>query len=246
MFQKKYLIMIGLAICLFILYFFYNEIIKVKTIIMPAYQKTMALEAKVLQLEKKTTELISYQHKKAVPMNESPALSITYQSDMVKNGNLSAKYSEISESEAKLIQKIENSKQSKTNVSTMAPNHSQKMTSYPVQKITEDRVQKPTIPIGDFSDHTNDQNEDAELNVNIANIINKQNNDTGIMAEYEKILNGLSDHENDNDELDADIIKSITESIKDADIPSENSLSELPLKPKTVKKNKRKQQSRHN
>ncbi len=86
MIQTKYLIIIGIIICLLIIYYLYCEISNAKKIFTPAYQKTMALEVKIADLEKKNMELLQKKMIHYNKKNDSPALSITYQSDMVKNG----------------------------------------------------------------------------------------------------------------------------------------------------------------
>ena len=109
MIANKYLIMIGIIICLLVLYYFYDEISNVKKLFMPTYQKTMALEAKIMDLERRNIEFNKRKMESINCMNDSPALSITYQSDMMRNNNLSVKYGDLSETEAKeLLQKIEN------------------------------------------------------------------------------------------------------------------------------------------
>ena len=122
MIQTKYLIIIGAIVCLLILYYFYDEISSVKKIFLPTYQKTMELEAKLLCLEKKTNELIP----KKIPVAQkvdSPAMTISYQSDMVKNGNLSVRYADLSVTEAKeLLKHIDQNKPIKpTNQPTNQP-----------------------------------------------------------------------------------------------------------------------------
>ena len=112
MFETKYLIMIGAVVCLLILYYFYDEISNVKKSFIPTYQKTMALEAKLAELEKKTNDFLPLSKKKSIPAYESPVFSVSYNSDAIKNGNLSAKYIDLSETEAKkIIKNIEQHKQ---------------------------------------------------------------------------------------------------------------------------------------
>lgn len=101
MIEKKYLIMIGVIICLLLLYYFFDEIRNLKKSLLPTYQKTMALEAKVSLLEKKVIPPIS--DKRGSKRNDSPVFSISYQSDMIKNPNQSLRYDGISESEASKI-----------------------------------------------------------------------------------------------------------------------------------------------
>jgi len=99
MIQTKYLIIIGVVVCLLVLYYFYSEISTVKKLFLPTYQKTMELDAKILNLEKKTNQNISTN--KLSHKNNSPAMTISYQSDMVKNGNLSVRYADLSDTAAK-------------------------------------------------------------------------------------------------------------------------------------------------
>lgn len=105
MIETKYLIMIGIAICLLILYYFYDDISNIKKSFVPIYQKTMELEAKVIKLE--TDKIfVKPMPKKKYIKNESPAFSISYQSDMISKGNLSTRYTDISETEANNLLKI--------------------------------------------------------------------------------------------------------------------------------------------
>jgi signal recognition particle GTPase len=108
--------MICAVVFLLILYYFYDEINRVKKLFVPAYQKTMELEAKVLSLEKKAGEWMekNSQHslkitgntsvtKSKQSKNDSPAYSITYFSDVVRNPNASIKYCQLSETETREI-----------------------------------------------------------------------------------------------------------------------------------------------
>ncbi len=126
MIQAKYLIIVGVIVCLFVLYYFYDEISGVKKMFLPTYHKTMSLEAKVFELEKKSNELLK---KKIVnPMIDSPALSVTYQSDMCKNGNLSIKYADLTDTEAhellhNINQNSKNRSMTQSNKSMIQPNN---------------------------------------------------------------------------------------------------------------------------
>lgn len=109
MIPTKYLIIIGIIICLLVLYYFYSEIAKMKKSFIPAYQKTMSLESKILGIEKQINS--ACKRKMITNKLNSPVYSISYQSDMLKNGNLSVKYADITETEAKeLLQNIEKNK----------------------------------------------------------------------------------------------------------------------------------------
>lgn len=121
MIETKYLIIIGAVISLLILYYFYDEMSNTKKIIMPTYQKTMLLESKLIDLEKKTdTFILNFKNQvQSHPQNQptknnrkkpidSPALSITYQSDMInKNSgnNLSVMYADLTETEINEMRK---------------------------------------------------------------------------------------------------------------------------------------------
>ncbi|AAV50753.1 hypothetical protein [Acanthamoeba castellanii mimivirus] len=114
MIKPIYLIIIGTVICLVILYYFYHEISDSKKLLTSTYQKNMLLESKIFELERKSNVFIEkYDNLKNVRGQknsskiDSPVLSITYHSDMVKNGNLSVKYDEMGNTEVnELLQKI--------------------------------------------------------------------------------------------------------------------------------------------
>ena len=288
MFQKKYLIIISIIICLLVLYYFYNEISSLKKLCEPTYQKTMSLDARLIQLEKKNTQVPQQIKKKPINNNiESPALSITYHSDRITNGNLSVKYSAISDTEAiELMNKLDNERQKqniKQNIKQIEQ-YQQIPHETSFQKINETKpsicgiVQEDDFPeLGDdkniftINDNKNDCFDGSEtFNLKITDLINpnkkkitnnalEYNNNamrvngdndeysnSGIKMndEYQKILNGLESNkinETDSmidDEIDEDILKSITDSIKYADMPSENTLSDIPITPEITKKNR--------
>lgn len=275
MIQTKYLIMIGAIVCLLILYYLYHEISNVKKSFIPAYQKTMSLEARIIELEKKSNENIP--KKKINPKIDSPALSITYQSDMAKNGNLSVMYADLSESEAKRlvknIEKNQNKEQPQVTIQTVPKNVG--ISNVPTGEISDfkekteniwDKLEMGKIASPFGPGDTNIGNykinkdgcivaEDTDtINVKICDLVKKNtpkstyncggaNSDEN--NEYHQILNGLSknventfqdEHLFDSDELDPDIIRSISESIHHADMPSDN-ISELPVVKPTKKKN---------
>lgn len=286
MIQTKYYIFIGIIILLIVLYYFYDDISQVKKLFIPTYQKTMALEARLLEIEKRTLELASNK-KKLESKNDSPALSITYQSDMVKNGNLSVKYADLSDTEAKKLLKYMEQNKSKQqellNQSQVIPSNIQQLqhqTHIVPQEIPSRQIQlqpqeipshqiqlqpqnskRTNIPNwhvvnNDIFTNNESLNEDNDIfNVKIDGLINKNplemidlenKSDT---AEYQKILKGLTtsvknmtpeDTYNDDIELDQDIIKSISESIQFADLPSDNTISDIPIIKSKNKKNQQK------
>lgn len=262
MIKTKYLIIVGAIICLLILYYFYDEISRSRKIILDTYNKTMALEAKISDLEKKSNEMTF--KKKNNSKTDSPAMSITYQSDMIKGNNaLSVKYADISETEAKqMIQKIAQNNQSPKQLSGQAPLQiNTQIVPEQMKKLKQDfpntsgRI-SPQVHSGDFSDSkptliandkdifTNnqfDENTDT-FHVKLSNIIKepiKKSTAKNLsdQKEYQKILNGLSNMQiNDTfdveSEFDQDIIKSISESLHLADMPSDVELSDISAKPK--------------
>lgn len=247
MIQTKYLIIAGVVICLIILYYFYDEIKNVKKLFTPAYQKTMALEAKVLELEKITATFAP--QKSSKKRNDSPALSITYQSDMIKrNGNLSVKYADISETEAKeLLKNIEQNRRQSSQSSQ--PLQSSQPSQISMQLIKEPERKIHSENFSDFDrinlEPSNIQGEETDtINFKISDLINKNpvNSDVN---EYQKILDVLSNKISpsnsifDNQmEIDEDVIKHISESIHYADLSSETLLSDIPGK-KITSKNKK-------
>lgn len=248
MIQTKYLIIIGAIVCLLILYYFYDEISKVKKIILPAYQKTMALEAKVMVLEKKANEMISSKKKLIMQKNDSPALSITYQSDMVKNGNLSVKYADLSDTEAKELVKNINQNKIKQNNNDVQINGTN-------QQLSNILHQNNYIQSNDknkIENNKNHNNVDTEtINLKMTDILKKNpvKMEKTDQLEYQKIFNELSrvptiHSENvfdEDTELDQDIIRSISESIQYADMPSDSILSDLPpVTTKYVNRHKKK------
>src|SRR6056297_2891463 len=122
MISNKYLMIICIIVALLVLYYFYDEISNVKKLFLPTYQKTMTLESKTMALEKKINEII-ISGKKSNKL-DSPPMSITYHSDMVKNGNLSVRYSDLSDSEAQKILQQVNIFRSENNESQQKKNKS--------------------------------------------------------------------------------------------------------------------------
>ena len=232
MFEKKYIIIIAIVVCLFILYYFYDELSSIKKMYIPTYQKTMALEARLDKLDKlDKLEKKPYNKKDTSKDVDSTALTITYQSDMVKNGNLSAKYVEISESESKeLLKNIEQSKM-KQNVTNR--------NRIPAGDISDPKPVKvlaqPKSDIMDF--------ENSEINIPVAGLLKKN---SGIIksdsqtAEYQQIYESLKTTVLSNDEHDDfndKDMRDFTESIQYADIPSENTVSDIPAKTSKTSKN---------
>lgn len=252
MIQIKYLIIIGIIICLLVLYYFYDEISNIKKIFLPTYHKTMALEAKLLELEKKTNDIIP-KKKSIIQKNDSPAMTISYQSDMVKNGNLSVRYADLSETEAKELLKHIDQNKTKPNTPIVCDNptrdnppqqNPKKNNTADVDAIFDSfACTTETKQVNSTKDDIYGEETDT-INIKISDLV-KINNNTN-QTEYQKILNGLTKsmsniHSEDvfyNDtELDQDIIKSISESIQYADLPSDTILSDIPVVTKSKNSN---------
>ncbi len=290
MIEIKYIIMIGIAVCLLVLYYFYDDISNIKKSFVPMYQKTMELEAKVLKLESESKKItnINPKRKKISSKNESPAFSISYQSDMIGKGNLSVRYTDITESEANNLLKIVDQNKIKQlslpHIKT-SPNNNCNQQNNNISNCTGTNINISAEQLSDFDipfDKTkNNHSSEAEIfgvkindsvkNNNNANNISSNNINTnnnnpiyqknnqhklttseGLVEEYHEILDGLPTgifeeqtidqfvNQFDDDELDQDVIKSITESIRFADIPSETILSDINLMTKSVNKIKKK------
>lgn len=111
MFPAKFLVIIGIVICLLVCYYFYDEINSTKKLAAQTHQKLAALENKgdviekeVGVLQRKTEALSRWQAGEDI---HSPPMTISFNSDMVPNGDLSVRYVNISDPEAvKMMSKI--------------------------------------------------------------------------------------------------------------------------------------------
>lgn len=195
--------------------------------VIPAYQETMSLGSKIYDIEKKVNESI----KKNLIHNkiDSPALSITYQSDMVKNNDLSVKYVDLSDNEAKeLLNKMNLYKEQKLLNQTKQPNAKSDLLNN-----TKSFKTIHTEELFDKVDNNINKNDEDCFSVGANDII--LNKYTVSENKYKNILDNLTQNNiNDfNNELDTDVIKNISESIHYADMTSQNSLSDIPKSKKT-------------
>jgi len=274
MIETKYLIIFAAIVCIIIFYYYYGEISSIKKILKPSYQKTMSLESRIIELEKKAQTLLvpkknglndinNFKSKK----NDSPALSITYQSDMIKNGNLSVRYADLSESETRELRK--NMTQQKI-VDTKVEN---KVENNLDDKFVDGECELSEIDVTPDTD---------TINVKIFDIIRKtptESFDSNLdNKEYQQLLNSLSDDRirdnifNDDmnldiyelttgesvgnleqtkkqknfvgtlkksifDDADTDAIKTVSESGHITSIPSPSILSDLDLSINIINKN---------
>lgn len=111
MIQLKYLLIVGIIICILLFYYTYQQLHTVKANYYLIAHKINDLED---TLAKNKCSVSPVNGSK---LTHSPPMSVSYYSDMVgSGGNLSVKYADLSESEAKrLMQKIENKPKVTTN-----------------------------------------------------------------------------------------------------------------------------------
>lgn len=101
MIESKYMIIIGIIACALLAYYFYGEVTKLKKLVEPVYHKSMSMELRLNELEKKTASIPKRKHN-----TNSPAMSITYNSSDFGKNQTSVIYDEnIRESEATRILK---------------------------------------------------------------------------------------------------------------------------------------------
>lgn len=196
MINTKYFIMIGIIICLLIIYFFYSSISDIKKSFVPIYQKTMELESKISQIESESKRKNSKKSiKKPYIKQDSPAFSISYQSDIINKNNLSAKYTEISDTAANDINLFINKSDSDKNNSISKNNSLSKNNKISISKSTSDDCDlfKKKINKDDNFEISD------SINILVKNISDNQS----------KIKN----KNNYFDDIDFDAIKSITNTI---------------------------------
>ena len=238
MIETKYLIMIGIVVCVLVLYYFYDEIANTKKIMIPTYQKTMFLEAKIVELEQKTATLMLGQKNLAVKSSrkklvDSPALSITYQSDMINrnnNNNLSVMYADLTETEANQIrQKIELLKKrpAEEKPRKQFSPLGNKTSSSPKNSIP---VEKSDTDIFDFMSQSQSQSNPSNLS-NLSNLSNPsyQNILDNLSGDTNGIANELS--ESFSSMFDSEVAKCISDSINCVDLDQTNmsEISEIPV-----------------
>lgn len=199
MIETKYIIIIGIIICLLILYYFYDEIFNLKKLFMPMYHKTMILEAKIAGLEKKNINLVP--NKNPTKKNDSPAYTISYDSDMVKHGNLSVKYADISETEAKeLLKNIEHNKTKQLQIQ-----HKNPIIKEQIDPLSNHN-KSVGVQSGDMSDFCtvsneclnkkkNIYNEESDtINLKFTDLIKKKSLENNKSEKYHRILNDLTNN----------------------------------------------------
>jgi hypothetical protein len=265
MIETKYLIMIGSIICLLILYYFYDEITNIKKMFIPAYQKTMALEAKLIDLEKRnpSQKLLKSNNRPA----DTPILSLSYQSPAAKtNENASVRCIDLSDTEAKeliaTINKTKNSLNSKSGQHGVTGSNTNPGVSSIdiINNNISSLIKNNNANIINGAKSNNSKNNtsgniknNASNNIknNTSNNIKNKSNKPKVVdnsmnsASVSNIFNDLSENTCNslkasdlynltiNDiELNADVIRSISESVQLADLPLESvqPYSEIPMK----------------
>ncbi|BCS83050.1 hypothetical protein QLL95_gp1073 [Cotonvirus japonicus] len=177
MIKIKYLIIIAAIIGLLVLYYFYSEISDVRKLLTSTYQKTLVLESKTIELDKKSN--IRLDNNKKFSRTDSPILSITYNSDMVKkNGNLSVKYADLTETEANNLLKQINHK---------------------------DQLNIKNNKMVDSNDNTNNNS----VNNSINKIINDQTKNTSDLHKFDKNFHSTMKNIQNDDNILQDFNNSI-------------------------------------
>lgn len=254
MIEKKYLIIIAVVICLIIVYYFCHETSNIKKSLLTNYQKTMVLEAKIQELENKKPKTIA---PKCITKNNHspmPIFSVSYDSDMIRNGNLSVGYTDLSGDEAQEI--LKNINKHKQQQQTQLQQQQEQQIPQPQPNALP--CIKPSVRISpkispnkvDFFDFDTSSNVPCNnlysdntlsdtFNVKFSDLTNNQLllddfDDIDNTKEYLEILHDL---DTGDEELDHNIIKNISESIQLADKISDDSLSSVSAEKKIVKKN---------
>lgn len=244
MIETKYLIIIGAVISILILYYFWDEMSNTKKIMMPTYQKTMLLESKFIELEKKTdTFMVNLQNqiqsqnqsgktnrKKTV---DSPALSITYQSDMINknnnnrsvinlrgvdhvsqsNNNLSVMYADLSETEVNDI------RQKMSGVKNPSPKKS------PIKS----PMKSPMKSDPDMFNFLTPEKNQSQLGLSYQQILDNMSSPDCI----QKSTNNLGDNPDIFSSMfDSEVVKCISDSVNnygDLDQTNMSEISEIPV-----------------
>jgi hypothetical protein len=192
MIDRKYIIAIGLIILLIVIYYFYDDIRNIKKNLIPMYEKTMKLENKIEELEKKFLP-----DKKSVKNNNTPVFSISYQSEI----NKVPQKHHFTETEAKKIVERINQK-----VPEIKFPENRRVKKGDLSDFNEEKSNKSEIINIPFSDFMGKKDELKEYNNILNGLKNSISSQSGLFS---------------NDELDKKIMKDISESIHNARISSE-------------------------
>lgn len=269
MFETKYLIIIGVILCLLVLYYFYDEISNIKRTFLPTYQKTMALEAKLLEYEKNHER--QYKNKQNITKSkhklESPIMSITYASSDVRtnpDGTSSIRYANITDLEANellgaLAKNKDNGNTNKapqgTPVSHETSHKIPHITSQLTSQGTSQSVQLKPQPVLD-PQHLDSEVKD--MDPTISDTIHVKTSELGLNNSNEsdytniwKAINNITDFRGNfpsqkvysSMELDLNVVKSISDSVHQIDLPIEDTYSDIPISKLNQYKSKQKKRS---
>lgn len=243
MIPTKYLIVIGIILSLVVIYYFFNEIKNVKKLLTPAYQKTMTLESKIMNLEEKMS--------KKVIRNDSPALSITYQSDMIKNatGTASVKYGPLSDSEVqRAFSKIKKHREERKSDSSQMQNFNEPYVNRLVinpPKISTGKISdfgSTTDKSSLFTDKESSENKSDTFAFDLNKVVNKSNQKLvkANKHEYLSILDNLENMQETEDigglDINEKVIKQLSENVSRVNLSSDNSSSGVKQKVVEVSK----------
>jgi hypothetical protein len=193
MIDKKYIIAVGLIILLLVIYYFYDDIRNIKKNLIPMYEKTMKLENKIEELEKKFSP-----NKNSVKRNNNtPVFSISYQSET----NKVPQKHHFTESEAKRI--VERINQ---NIEEIKVPEIRRVKKGELSDFNEEDPNKSEIINIPFSDFMGNKDELKEYNNILNGLKNSISPESGLFS---------------NDELDKKIMRDISESIHNSRISAE-------------------------
>lgn len=204
MIRSKYLIIIFIVICLVVIYYLYKEIKNCRNFYVSTHQKYMKMQSRIDELE-----ILIHSHnshnsntnkKNITKQNDSPALSITYQSDMIKNGNLSVKYADLSDTEAQtLLKAIERNSKKKSN----PINSPIKCPSNNVNSVTNTNGSKTAKDVKEYKESKKSKEESDTINIKLEDLIKKSNtNKHNLKSKQKKTI--LSDLEYDKSQSKKD------------------------------------------
>jgi|SRR5579872_2948739 len=234
MFETKYLIIIGVILCLLVIYYFYDEISNIKRTFLPTYQKTMALEAKLMEYErryKKPPLLKSNKDIQDAPamVLGSPIMSISYNSQDAKhNPDSTSSIMYATDPEAKELLEVLSKKNKPSLDKTAivlaqpAPPKSTPSKSIPPKSVphldSEIRDMDPTI------------SDTIHVSATTLGLPSDQNTDLdGIWNAINNLANDANNTFSLDMELDLEVVKSISDSVHKAELPIEETFSDIPV-----------------
>lgn len=137
----KIFIIAVVIIVIMLIYYFFNQIVSIKKIYLPMYNRLLCTESKLNDLDKRTMN-IAILTKKYIPQTETPIYSLTYNSEMgKKDSSLNYKiYNSVDKK--KICQHINNLSSKKINLKSTGD----------IINVEEKKLNKSETDTGGFSD----------------------------------------------------------------------------------------------